>query len=44
MTPNYKVVYNAANGEKVESLFHSLDLAKQSAVMMNGIVLNKKDD
>lgn len=43
MTPNYKVVYNAANGEKVESLFRSLDLAKEFAVMMNGIVLNNKE-
>ena len=43
MTPNYKVVYNAANGEKVESLFHSLDLAKEFAVMMHGIVLNNKE-
>ena len=43
MTPNYKVVYNAANGEKEESLFHSLDLAQEFAVMMNGIVLNNKE-
>lgn len=43
MTPNYKVVYNAANGEKVESLSHHLDLAKEFAVMMNGIVLNNKE-
>ena len=42
MTPNYKVVYIAKNGEKVESLFHSLDLAQEFAVMMNGIVLNNK--
>ena len=42
MTLNYKVVYNAANGEKVESIFHSLDLAQEFAVMMNGIVLNNK--
>ena len=43
MTPNYKVVYIAKNGEKVESLFHSLDLAQEFAVMMNGIVLNDKE-
>ena len=43
MTPNYKVVYKAVNGEKVESLFHSLDLAQEFAVMMNGIVLNNKE-
>ena len=43
MTPNYKVVYIAKNGEKVESLFHSLDLAKEFAVLMNGIVLNNKE-
>ena len=43
MTPNYKVVYNAKNGEKVESIFHSLDLAQEFAVMMNGIVLNNKE-
>ena len=43
MTPNYKVVYNARNGEKVESLFHSLGLAKEFAVLMNGIVLNNKE-
>ena len=43
MKPNYKVVYMAKNGEKVESLFHSLDLAQEFAVMMNGIVLNKKE-
>lgn len=43
MTPNYKVVYMAVNGEKVESLFHSLDLAQEFAVMMNGIVLNNKE-
>ena len=43
MTTNYKVVYNAANGERVESLFHSLDLAQEFAVMMNGIVLNNKE-
>lgn len=43
MKPNYKVIYNAANGEKVESLFHHLDLAREFAVMMNGIVLNNKE-
>ena len=43
MTPNYKVVYIAKNGEKVVSLFHHLDLAKEFAVMMNGIVLNNKE-
>ena len=43
MKPNYKVVYIAKNGEKVESLFHSLDLAKEFAVMMDGIVLNNKE-
>ena len=43
MTPNYKVVYNAANGEKVESVFHSLDLAQEFAILMNGIVLNNKE-
>ena len=43
MTSNYKVVYIAKNGEKVESLFHHLDLAKEFAVMMNGIVLNNKE-
>lgn len=43
MKPNYKVVYNAANGEKVESLFHSLERAKEFAVLMNGIVLNNKE-
>ena len=43
MKPNYKVIYNAANGEKVESLFHSLDLAKEFAIMTNGIVLNNKE-
>lgn len=43
MEPNYKVVYNAANGEKVESIFHSLDLAKEFAKMMDGIVLNNKE-
>ena len=43
MTPNYKVVYIAKNGEKVESRFHHLGLAKEFAVMMNGIVLNNKE-
>ena len=43
MTPNYKVVYNAKNGEKVESVFHSLDLAQEFAILMNGIVLNNKE-
>ena len=43
MTSNYKVVYMAVNGEKVESLFHHLDLAQEFAVMMNGIVLNNKE-
>lgn len=43
MKTSYKVVYTAKNGEKVESLFHSLDLAQEFAVMMNGIVLNNKE-
>ena len=43
MTPNYKVVYTAKNGEKVESVFHSLDLAKEFAVLMGGIILNNKE-
>ena len=43
MDIKYKVVYTAKNGEKVESLFHSLDLAQEFAVMMNGIVLNNKE-
>ena len=43
MQPIYKVIYNAANGEKVESLFNHLDLAKEFAVLMNGIVLNNKE-
>lgn len=43
MKPNYKVIYTAANGEKVESLFHLLDLAKEFAILMNGIVLNNKE-
>ena len=43
MKPNYKVIYTAKNGEKVESLFHHLDLAKEFAILMNGIVLNNKE-
>ena len=43
MKPNYKVIYTAANGEKVESLFYHLDLAKEFAILMNGIVLNNKE-
>ena len=43
MNIKYKVVYTAKNGEKVESVFHSLDLAQEFAVMMNGIVLNNKE-
>ena len=43
MKPSYKVVYNAANGEKVESVFHSLECAKEHAVLMGGIVLNNKE-
>lgn len=43
MKPNYKVIYNAANGEKVESLFHHLALAKEFAILMGGIVLNNKE-
>lgn len=43
MKPNYKVVYTAKNGEKVESLFHSLALAKEFAILMGGIVLNNKE-
>lgn len=43
MKPNYKVIYMAVNGEMVESLFHSLDLAKEFAILMNGIVLNNKE-
>lgn len=43
MKTSYKVVYNAVNGEKVESLFHHLNLAQEFAVMMNGIVLNNKE-
>ena len=43
MDIKYKVIYNAVNGEKVESVFHSLDLAQEFAVLMNGIVLNNKE-
>ena len=43
MKKKYKVIYNAASGEKVESLFHHLDLAKEFAILMNGIVLNNKE-
>ena len=43
MKPNYKVVYVAKNGEKVESLFHSLDLAQEFAVMMNAIVFHNNE-
>ena len=43
MKPNYKVIYNAKNGEKVESLFQSLELAKEFTALMNGIVLNNKE-
>ena len=43
MKPNYKVVYMAKNGEKVESLFHHLALAKEFAILMGGIVLNNKE-
>ena len=43
MKPNNKVDSMAKNGEKVESIFHSLDLAQEFAVMMNGIVLNNKE-
>ena len=43
MTPTYKVVDIAKNGEKVESLFHHLDLAQEFAVMMNAIVPNNKE-
>ena len=43
MKPNYKVVYMAKNGEKVESIFHSLDLAKEFAILMGGIILNNKE-
>lgn len=43
MTPNYKVVYIAKNGEKVESLFHHFNLAKEFAILMGGIVLNNKE-
>ena len=43
MKPKYKVVYMVKNGEKVASLFHHLDLAKEFAILMNGIVLNNKE-
>ena len=43
MKTSYKVIYTAANGEKVESLFNHLDLAKEFAVLMDGIVLNNKE-
>lgn len=43
MDIKYKVVYTAANGEKVESMFHSLQRAKEFAQMMDGIVLNNKE-
>lgn len=43
MDIKYKVVYTAKNGDKVESLFHSLDLAKEFAALKNGIVLNNKE-
>ena len=43
MKPNYKVVYMAKNGEKVESLFHHLDLAKEFAILMGGIILDNKE-
>lgn len=43
MNIKYKVIYTAKNGEKVESLFHSLDLANEFAELMNGIVLNNKE-
>lgn len=43
MDIKYKVVYNAANGEKVESIFHSFQLATEFAKMMDGIVLNNKE-
>lgn len=43
MKPNYKVVYNAANGEKVESLFHSLIHAFDFAARVNGIVIHIKE-
>ncbi len=43
MTPNYKVIYNAANGEKIERLFHSIIHAYEFAALKNGIVLNIKE-
>lgn len=43
MDIKYKVVYTAKNGEKVESLFHSLNLAEEFAILMGGIVLNSKE-
>ena len=43
MDIKYKVVYTAKNGEMAESLFHHLDLAKEFAVLMNGIILNNKE-
>ena len=43
MDIKYKVVYTAKNGEKVESLFHSLNLAEEFASLMGGIVLNNKE-
>lgn len=43
MTPNYKVVYNAANGERVVSIFHSIIHAYEFAALKNGIVLNNKE-
>lgn len=43
MKPNYKVVYTAANGKKVESLFRSFQRATEFAKMMDGIVLNNKE-
>lgn len=43
MDVKYKVVYIAKNGEKVESVFHSLECAKEHAVLMGGIVLNNKE-
>lgn len=43
MKLSYKVVYIAKNGEKVESLFHSLKCAQEHAAFMDGIVLNNKE-
>ena len=43
MDIKYKVVYTAKNGEKVESLFHSLNLAEEFAILMGGIVLNNME-